>query len=72
MADRIGISGRGYATEAAGAVIAWLGDHLDVTELRATIRDDHEASKAVARGIGMRPTEDFLDGERVWAARVPG
>lgn len=65
---------RGFATEAAAAVTAWLMGELGVTELRATIRDDHEASQGVARGIGLAPTERWIDGERVWAAspRAPG
>lgn len=59
---------RGFATEAAGAVAAWLARELGVSELRATIRDDHIASRGVARGIGLAPTEGWIDGERVWAA----
>jgi RimJ/RimL family protein N-acetyltransferase len=57
----------GFATEAARAVAAWLARELAVVELRATIRDDHEASKGVARSIGLEPTERWIDGERVWA-----
>jgi RimJ/RimL family protein N-acetyltransferase len=60
--------GRGFATEAAGAVAAWLARELAVTELRATIRDDHTASEGVARRVGLAPTERWIDGERVWAA----
>jgi RimJ/RimL family protein N-acetyltransferase len=59
--------GRGFATEATRAVVAWLVRDLGVTELRATIHDDHDASRGVARGIGLRPTERWMDGERVWA-----
>jgi RimJ/RimL family protein N-acetyltransferase len=61
--------GRGFASEAAGAVVSWLVDDLGVTELRATIHDDHDASKGVARRIGLEPSEAFVDGERVWAGR---
>jgi RimJ/RimL family protein N-acetyltransferase len=60
--------GRGYATEASRTVAEWLVGELGVSELRATIRDDHAASRGVARGIGLAPTDRFIDDERVWAA----
>lgn len=62
------VQGRGYASEASAAVAAWLRDELGVADLRATIHDEHEASKGVAKRIGLAPTEEFIDGERVWAA----
>lgn len=58
--------GRGYATEAAGAMVAWLRAEAGVTRLRAAIHPDHLASQAVARSLGLRPTSEVIDGEIVW------
>ncbi|HEX6843818.1 MAG TPA: GNAT family N-acetyltransferase [Actinomycetota bacterium] len=60
------LQGRGYASEASAAVGAWLRDELGISDLRAAIHDGHEASKGVARKIGLHPTDGFIDGERVW------
>ncbi|GAA3119902.1 GNAT family N-acetyltransferase [Streptosporangium carneum] len=57
--------GRGIATEAARALVAWLGEH-GVTEIVATIHPGHAASSAVARRLGLVPTDDRVDGEVVW------
>ena len=58
--------GRGYATEAARALVEWLtaGGVVDVV---AHIHPDHAASEAVARRAGLSPTDAFQDGERRWA-----
>ena len=56
---------RGYAREAAGAVVGWLRVH-GVEELSALIHPDHAASGAVARAIGLSPTADVVDGEVRW------
>ena len=57
--------GRGYASEAARALVAWLGRH-DVQEIVAHIHPDHAASARVATRAGLRPTRDQVDGEQVW------
>jgi RimJ/RimL family protein N-acetyltransferase len=57
--------GRGYATESARAVVAWLcaGGAGPIT---AHVHPDHAASAAVARAAGFEPTDAFVEGERVW------
>jgi RimJ/RimL family protein N-acetyltransferase len=57
--------GRGYASEAARALVGWLG-RQDVHEIAAHIHPDHLASAKVASRAGLRPTRDEVDGERVW------
>nr|WP_108013001.1 GNAT family N-acetyltransferase [Streptomyces sp. VMFN-G11Ma] len=57
--------GRGYATEAARALVAHLGQG-PVSTVIAHIHPDHHASAAVARAAGMEPTEEQQDGETRW------
>ena len=57
--------GRGYATEAAQALVAWL-ESVGVTTITAHIHPDHEASAVVASRAGLSPTTELEDGERVW------
>jgi RimJ/RimL family protein N-acetyltransferase len=57
--------GRGYASEAARALVAWLDGH-GVATIEAHIHPRHVASAAVARKAGLLPTERFDDGERLW------
>jgi RimJ/RimL family protein N-acetyltransferase len=57
--------GRGYASEAARALV----DHLSGRSLHtviAHIHPDHLASAAVARAAGLAPTNDIQDGEVRW------
>lgn len=57
--------GRGYASEAARALV----DHLSVRSLHtviAHIHPDHLASAAVARAAGLAPTAEMQDGEVRW------
>ncbi len=66
---------QGFATEAVGAVVAWLRDERRANTFSASIRDDHAASRGVASRIGLVPTGAFRDGERVWrleTSRAPG
>jgi RimJ/RimL family protein N-acetyltransferase len=57
--------GRGYAGEAALALVNWLRTH-GVDEVTAHIRPDHQASAAVARRAGLQSTDERVDGETVW------
>jgi RimJ/RimL family protein N-acetyltransferase len=57
--------GRGFAKEAVGVIAAWLGEH-GVSRLRAHIHPEHEASMAVARSVGLVPTDVVVDGEVRW------
>jgi RimJ/RimL family protein N-acetyltransferase len=56
---------QGFAREAAHAMVAWLRDQ-GVTTIVAYVHPQHEASKAVARALGLAPTEAVVDGEVRW------
>jgi len=56
--------GRGYATEAAAGLVAWLRDRGLATF--ATIAPGHRASERVAAAVGLTVTDELVDGERVW------
>jgi RimJ/RimL family protein N-acetyltransferase len=58
--------GSGFAKEAAAAMVEWLRSLGGVTKLRAEIHPDHLASQAVARSLGLAPTDELDDGEIVW------
>jgi len=60
---------RGFASEAARALVEWLWQHR-VDEIVACIHPDHRASAVVATRAGLRPTDEERDGEQVW--RAPG
>ena len=57
--------GRGYASEAAQAMVGWLGTH-GIRTVTAHIHPDHDASAAVADRVGLKPTLTVEDGERLW------
>jgi RimJ/RimL family protein N-acetyltransferase len=57
--------GKGYASEATAAVIAWLREN-DLRELVAHVNPDHAASRAVAARLGFQPTESIKNGEVRW------
>jgi RimJ/RimL family protein N-acetyltransferase len=57
--------GRGFATEAASGLLAWL-ESLAVGDIVAHVHPDHRASALVAERISLRPTDELVDGERVW------
>jgi RimJ/RimL family protein N-acetyltransferase len=57
--------GHGYAGEAVGAMLRWL-EAAGVTRAVAYIHPEHSASMAVARALGMGPTDELVDGEVVW------
>ncbi len=58
--------GRGYATEAATGMAAWLRAH-GIARLTAHVHPDHAASAAVATSLGLRRTGHSVDGEEEWA-----
>jgi RimJ/RimL family protein N-acetyltransferase len=57
--------GRGIATEAARALVAWLGQH-SVPTVIAHIHPGHRASAAVAAAAGLSPTGHRQHGEIRW------
>jgi RimJ/RimL family protein N-acetyltransferase len=72
VAWEIGVpwQGRGFGSEAATAVVAWLVGQ-DVAEIRALVHPDHAASARVAARAGLEPTTDLVDGEVVWRWSPP-
>jgi RimJ/RimL family protein N-acetyltransferase len=60
--------GRGLATAAARAVMDLLRGE-GITDFRAYIHPDHAASQAVARRLGLHPTDVVYDGEIRWEGR---
>jgi len=58
---------RGFASEAARALVGWLRQHC-ADHVVAHIHPDHQTSAAVASRAGLRPTDEQADGERVWRA----
>lgn len=57
--------GRGYAREAAAAMLSRLRDE-GVTTVTAHIRPDNAPSERVARALGLAPTATRVDGEVRW------
>jgi RimJ/RimL family protein N-acetyltransferase len=57
--------GQGIATEAARALISWLG-HQSVHFAIAHIHPRHWASATVAAATGLTPTAQLEDGETRW------
>lgn len=57
--------GRGIATEAAQALIAWLKQQ-SVPVVIAHIAPRHQVSAAVAAACGLTPTDHWQDGEIRW------
>ena len=62
--------GRGYATEAARALVTWL-DARGTTVIQAHIHPGHAASAAVAWRAGLRPAGTFQAGEQLWVRHRP-
>ncbi|MFF1792347.1 GNAT family N-acetyltransferase [Kitasatospora sp. NPDC058243] len=62
--------GRGLATEAARALLSHLAA-AGVSTVTAHIHPDHHASAAVARALGLTPTDEQQDGETRWQAELP-
>ncbi|MFE6227077.1 MULTISPECIES: GNAT family N-acetyltransferase [unclassified Streptomyces] len=61
--------GRGYASEAARALVGWLRDRGRTVV--AHVHPEHAASAAVARAAGLVPTDEVHDGEVRWVAPSP-
>ena len=61
--------GRGVASAAAAAMAGWLVGS-GVGRLEAHIHPAHLASAAVARKVGLAPTDEQVDGETVWRRPV--
>ncbi len=59
--------GRGLAKAAAALVADWLIDQ-GITSLRVHIDPEHRASQAVAASLGLRPTDQLIDGEARWVS----
>lgn len=57
--------GRGYASEAARALVAWL-EAQGVGTITAHVHPDHLASARVAANAGLAPTDEVAEGEVVW------
>jgi RimJ/RimL family protein N-acetyltransferase len=60
---------QGFASEAARALVGWLRCRR-VEVVVALIHPDHRASATVAVRAGLEPTDDEVDGETVWRARL--
>ena len=58
-------SDRGWPAKAATAVTRWLAGQ-GVQRLVAHVHPDNTASAAIARSLGMAPTEVVVDGEVRW------
>ncbi|MDQ2756896.1 MAG: GNAT family N-acetyltransferase [Actinomycetota bacterium] len=61
----VGAQGRGLATEAVRAMVAWLRER-GVDQLVAHVHPQHVASAAVAERAGLRATAVLIDGEVRW------
>ncbi|WP_373048978.1 GNAT family N-acetyltransferase [Vulgatibacter sp.] len=54
--------GKGYATEAAAAVVHWCFETLGLDRMHALIRPENTPSQQVARRLGMRPGRQVMHG----------
>jgi RimJ/RimL family protein N-acetyltransferase len=57
--------GRGFAKEAAIALVGWL-EAQGAQRITATIHPDHTASAGVAAAAGLSKTDQLVDGELLW------
>ena len=60
--------GQAYAVESARAMVDWLREQR-VEVVVAYVHPEHQASMAVARAIGLVPTDVVVDGEVRWERR---
>jgi RimJ/RimL family protein N-acetyltransferase len=61
--------GRGYATEAARAIVGWL-EAQGLTSISAFIHPENLASVRVAERAGLEPSDEIVDGEVAWRRAV--
>jgi RimJ/RimL family protein N-acetyltransferase len=59
--------GRGYAGEAAAGMVGWLLAN-GVRGVVAHVHPEHHASVAVARRLGLVPSDTVVDGEVRWVS----
>jgi RimJ/RimL family protein N-acetyltransferase len=57
---------QGFGTEMMRGFHAELRDTLRPAEFTANIFPGHTASEGVAKAVGLTPTTELVDGERVW------
>ncbi|HEY7145694.1 MAG TPA: GNAT family N-acetyltransferase [Streptosporangiaceae bacterium] len=57
--------GRGYASEAAAALVGWLREQ-GASVINAAIHPSHRASQQVASRAGLTLTAEEVEGEQVW------
>ena len=62
---------RGFATEAARALVEWLWQQ-GMDDVIAHIHPDHRVSALVAARAGLEATGEEVDGEQVWRASSAG
>ena len=62
--------GRGFATEAATALVSWLSADPSIASISAHIASGHLASERVAENAGLSLTDEVVEGERVWRLEV--
>lgn len=58
--------GRRIASRASAAMVEFLRAQ-GVTSYVADVHPEHAASQGVARGLGMHPTDEMIEGEQRWA-----
>jgi len=63
--------GRGFGKEMMRGFCAELRKTLSPAEFIAHIYPGHAASEGIAKAVGLAPTADRVDGERVWRATTP-
>lgn len=63
--------GRGFAKEAARALVGWLSER-EVDTVIAHVHPEHQASAAVAAAAGLAATDEVEDGEIRWVRRLRG
>jgi RimJ/RimL family protein N-acetyltransferase len=65
-----GSAGRGFASEAAAAMVGWLCARA-IAPVTAHVHPAHHASARVAERIGLVRTGAVVDGEDVWSTADP-
>jgi RimJ/RimL family protein N-acetyltransferase len=64
--------GKGYASEAAAAVVQWAFQQPGVCSVSATIPDDNIASQQVAQRLGFTRTVEIRRGLPIWKCENTG